>query len=136
MKWTRTMNLRYAPIAMRFVIGLMTVMTVVAAIAMWRQGESATAVLKGVLVSAYVCLTFGLGLALAKGHIQQATTFAATAIPVPSFPLVLISLGYLESFGPIMQRLLIALSAVTIILFWAHALRGLRKAMQTHSEAN
>ena len=61
MKWTRTMNLRYALIAMRFVIGLMTLMTVVAAIAMWRQGESMTAVLKGVLVSAYVCLTFGLG---------------------------------------------------------------------------
>jgi hypothetical protein len=136
MKWTRTMNLRYAPIAMRFVIGLMTVMTVVAAIAIWWHGESATAVLKGVLVSAYVCLTFGLGLALAKGHIQHATTFAATAIPIPALTLLLISLGYLEASEPITQRLLIALSAVIVVLFWVHALRRLRKAMQTHSEAN
>jgi hypothetical protein len=121
---------------MRFVIGLMTMMTVVAAIAMWRHGESATAVLKGVLVSAYVCLTFGLGLASAKGHIQQATTFAATAIPIPALPLLLISLGYLEGFAPIMQRLIISLSIVIVVVFWVHALRRLRKAMQTHSEVN
>ncbi len=134
MKWMRTLNLRFAPIALKAIGGLMlaTLISLVVAVA-WHQ-ESISVVLKGILVPAYTGLSFLIGLALARGRTEIATEFALEAIPMPSLFLIFVTMGSFDGMSPLMQGVMFILIAGIIILFWAIAVRELSKAMRTQAE--
>ena len=134
MKWTRTLNLRFVPIVLKAICGLMlaTVISLIVAVA-WR-GEPILLVLKGSLVPVYTSLSYLVGLALARGRTDIATEFALEAIPMPSLFLIFVMAGSFNGMSTLMQGVMFTLIAGILILFWTHALRELRKAMRTQAE--